>query len=114
MERGPRRLATTAGPRSIPPGRTAPRSWRIRTSPPNSVASPGDVAPGLATEFGGEVLMRHDLGAVRPGGMDRGPAVVASRRGPRSIGRPRRGHFHQCDVDPVSYTHLTLPTILRV
>src|SRR5450759_393499 len=53
MERGPRRLATTEGPRSIPPGRTAPRSWRIRTSPPNSVASPGDVAPRVAAASAG-------------------------------------------------------------
>src|SRR5665811_1321557 len=96
------------------PATRAPEAGRDRGNRRGRGSRPG---PGNGARGAGGpgrlVLDRTDSrGRRRPGGRDRGCRPRGgARRGARR-GRPadRRGHV----PDPVSYTHLTLPTILRV
>src|SRR5665811_16152 len=70
------------------------------------VGAPERAQLGHPVRVGEEPHVEHEVGVP-------GDAVLEAERGDRYSHRPLGGPFGEPVVDPVSYTHLTLPTILR-
>ena len=58
--------------------------------------------------------LQHTLDQLRSDGLFKPERVLASRQGAEVVGQDGRTLINMCANNSVSYTHLTLPTILLV